>query len=880
MSSPVKEMPEVHHGIHGLPPKPPRPITPAISAHPDNLARAPLAPSMLAPPPPVRMESAAAECVGDLTITVLPRGAPVGTDSPASVSNHAAPRPTLDRPDEITASGSTQVDGASGHHSVDRTFAMVTIPLPGEQAPAPVSRLDGIYHQRSPHGGRPMSISPDPSDQYPFRSATDGYFDRFTTLDGNQFNHAAPGHHQQPIKEEQGARSGPRPIPTVDDTRTPTPGDSANYLGADGNHEPSEYTPDHTFDQYDSGNYAPSGPGMSSRGAYSGDAHHGNPAYGYVPGLAQYGGNNGGRDWSTHANGQPGPSPYPPNNHGMMNGGAPRPSPGHRPQGPSQDPRYAANYGQPGGYGSHRVPQPVGRVDEYGRSVSSLGPGPGHVGHGRIPGPRHGLRLSQVPAHGGNMPSYGPVPTHGSGLVQNQHRRPMHASEWNLNKYQLGPPDPGMQGHGIPYYGNQYMNGQGGQGSYAPQDHYGNTTPPYLRPLVPRPGDKYYTCEVDPHATPKSKTSTPVNDQYVSGGRNPGSSKHNAWLAIFTHTAKCDGCQNHNTSVFQRCNRCNKQYCQPCFVTGKADTSNHIVDLDSFVWDDKKALTEKGKEAKGKKRVATTPASKQPAAKKGKKGSKGASLGDDSGGDPDWDPSATRWGLPPPRRNAAKAAGAATKKIVDDYENYEFGDEYAAPTSKNTKVAATSKASKEMPYGGYNEIDAPHELDEQYSAEADINENGGPYVYGHESHWTEMTQEQANAMKSNAVDSSISALNPAAASMPSFAPVVNAPLPAASAGRDFSNHLAELMAKRKKEKVLKAEDSRIQQAARMSARDKFREEVLAAWKTDIGILSYIEGGDIEGAMEVLHAAAVLIAINSGVSYDGKELREYIAGLPL
>ena len=53
-------------------------------------------------------------------------------------------------------------------------------------------------------------------------------------------------------------------------------------------------------------------------------------------------------------------------------------------------------------------------------------------------------------------------------------------------------------------------------------------------------------------------------------GDETSKSKH-TWIAISSHTAKCDLCLEHNKSVCQRCSNCNRQLCRKCIHTAHGD---------------------------------------------------------------------------------------------------------------------------------------------------------------------------------------------------------------------------------------------------------------------------------------------------------------------
>ncbi|KAJ5032413.1 uncharacterized protein L3040_009018 [Drepanopeziza brunnea f. sp. 'multigermtubi'] len=61
-----------------------------------------------------------------------------------------------------------------------------------------------------------------------------------------------------------------------------------------------------------------------------------------------------------------------------------------------------------------------------------------------------------------------------------------------------------------------------------------------------------------------------------------GASSEILWIYKLT-SIQCDGCQEHNTSVVQRCDRCNLQYCKDCMHKA-VDTKNHKYDSAQLDW--------------------------------------------------------------------------------------------------------------------------------------------------------------------------------------------------------------------------------------------------------------------------------------------------------
>jgi hypothetical protein len=55
------------------------------------------------------------------------------------------------------------------------------------------------------------------------------------------------------------------------------------------------------------------------------------------------------------------------------------------------------------------------------------------------------------------------------------------------------------------------------------------------------------------------------------------------WIPLHIHTAKCDRCGQHNTSVVQRSSRENKQFCKPCMHLNVSD-GIYNLDVESLNW--------------------------------------------------------------------------------------------------------------------------------------------------------------------------------------------------------------------------------------------------------------------------------------------------------
>ncbi|CZR50849.1 uncharacterized protein PAC_00723 [Phialocephala subalpina] len=53
--------------------------------------------------------------------------------------------------------------------------------------------------------------------------------------------------------------------------------------------------------------------------------------------------------------------------------------------------------------------------------------------------------------------------------------------------------------------------------------------------------------------------------------------KHNRWEKISVHTAKCDLCHTHNTTVMQRCKSCNQQICKKCIDHVHKDGKHEVI---------------------------------------------------------------------------------------------------------------------------------------------------------------------------------------------------------------------------------------------------------------------------------------------------------------
>jgi hypothetical protein len=70
----------------------------------------------------------------------------------------------------------------------------------------------------------------------------------------------------------------------------------------------------------------------------------------------------------------------------------------------------------------------------------------------------------------------------------------------------------------------------------------------------------------------------------ISNLRNPGAFKHREWSPISVHTAKCDRCSNHNTSVIQRCKSCNFQICKNCIGESYDDSNHEVANPQALDW--------------------------------------------------------------------------------------------------------------------------------------------------------------------------------------------------------------------------------------------------------------------------------------------------------
>jgi len=93
-------------------------------------------------------------------------------------------------------------------------------------------------------------------------------------------------------------------------------------------------------------------------------------------------------------------------------------------------------------------------------------------------------------------------------------------------------------------------------------------------------------------SSPTRDTSLPLppRGSQLFAHLNAGDTPHDKWIPISVHTAKCDLCLVHNTSVIQRCTRCNRQLCRECLKTASND-GVHIVKEDELEWKPRPRIT-------------------------------------------------------------------------------------------------------------------------------------------------------------------------------------------------------------------------------------------------------------------------------------------------
>jgi hypothetical protein len=82
------------------------------------------------------------------------------------------------------------------------------------------------------------------------------------------------------------------------------------------------------------------------------------------------------------------------------------------------------------------------------------------------------------------------------------------------------------------------------------------------------------------------------------------------WVPYYIHTAKCDRCGQHNTSVIQRSSRENKQFCKPCMHLNVSDRI-YTANVEGLDWVPQtasvKRTTKPRKPKQPKKVLAATP---------------------------------------------------------------------------------------------------------------------------------------------------------------------------------------------------------------------------------------------------------------------------------
>jgi hypothetical protein len=87
-----------------------------------------------------------------------------------------------------------------------------------------------------------------------------------------------------------------------------------------------------------------------------------------------------------------------------------------------------------------------------------------------------------------------------------------------------------------------------------------------------------------PHKVSFQFSTSNESPSSISNLRNPGAFKHREWSPISVHTAKCDRCSNHNTSVIQRCKSCNFQICKTCIGDSYDDSNHEVANPQALDW--------------------------------------------------------------------------------------------------------------------------------------------------------------------------------------------------------------------------------------------------------------------------------------------------------
>lgn len=85
------------------------------------------------------------------------------------------------------------------------------------------------------------------------------------------------------------------------------------------------------------------------------------------------------------------------------------------------------------------------------------------------------------------------------------------------------------------------------------------------------------------------------------------------WVPYYIHTAKCDRCQQHNTSVVQRSSRTNRQFCKACMYLNVSD-GLYSVNVEGLDWSPQTASrmrlvrsTNKPRKPRQPKKLVVTP---------------------------------------------------------------------------------------------------------------------------------------------------------------------------------------------------------------------------------------------------------------------------------
>jgi hypothetical protein len=123
-------------------------------------------------------------------------------------------------------------------------------------------------------------------------------------------------------------------------------------------------------------------------------------------------------------------------------------------------------------------------------------------------------------------------------------------------------------------------------------------------PSAPAPQD------MTPNVSNTSHLAIPTK-RILSGQLSSGPPE--VWVPYYIHTAKCDRCGQHNTSVVQRSSRENKQFCKACMYLNVSD-GLYSVNVEGLDWSPQTVLpkrrargTSKPRKPKQPKKTVVTP---------------------------------------------------------------------------------------------------------------------------------------------------------------------------------------------------------------------------------------------------------------------------------